>query len=74
MACRPSDCVRGASLKLAISRPWIFFGYRPDQSLMVACHKCDLRAAKGVGMRTAFVARRSNFVLIQDLISHQRVE
>ena len=34
-----------------------YLGYRPDQILMVACHKYDLRAAKAFGMHTAFVAR-----------------
>ncbi len=36
-------------------------GYRPDQILMVACHKYDLRAARAFGMRTAFVARPLEF-------------
>ncbi|MBS7701523.1 haloacid dehalogenase type II [Chelatococcus sp. YT9] len=34
-----------------------YLGYQPDQILMVACHKYDLRAAGKFGMRTAFVAR-----------------
>jgi 2-haloacid dehalogenase len=38
-----------------------FLGYRPDQILMVACHKYDLRAARAFGMRTAFVARPLEF-------------
>lgn len=38
-----------------------YLGYRPDQILMVACHKYDLRAAKTFGMRTAFVARPLEF-------------
>ena len=38
-----------------------YLGYRPDQILMVACHKYDLRAAKAFGMRTAFVARPLEF-------------
>jgi 2-haloacid dehalogenase len=36
-------------------------GYRPDQILMVACHKYDLKAARAFGMRTAFVARPLEF-------------
>ena len=36
-------------------------GYRPDQILMVACHKYDLKAAREFGMRTAFVARPLEF-------------
>nr|WP_283806037.1 haloacid dehalogenase type II [Bradyrhizobium sp. LTSP885] len=38
-----------------------FLGYRPDQIMMVACHKYDLRAARDFGMRTAFVARPLEF-------------
>lgn len=38
-----------------------YLGYRPDQILMVACHKYDLRAARTFGMRTAFVARPLEF-------------
>jgi len=38
-----------------------YLGYRPDQILMVACHKYDLRAAGKFGMRTAFVARPFEF-------------
>src|SRR5436305_7647945 len=47
MAYRPTYCARGASFKHAISRPWIL-GYGPDQSLMVACHKYDLSAARAL--------------------------
>lgn len=36
-------------------------GYRPDQILMVACHKYDLKAARAFGMRTAFIARPLEF-------------
>jgi 2-haloacid dehalogenase len=36
-------------------------GYRPDQILMVACHKYDLKAAHAFGMRTAFIARQLEF-------------
>lgn len=38
-----------------------YLGYRPEQILMVACHKYDLRAAGAFGMRTAFVARPLEF-------------
>lgn len=38
-----------------------YLGCRPDEILMVACHKYDLRAARAFGMRTAFVARSLEF-------------
>jgi len=38
-----------------------FLGYRPEQILMVAFHKYDLKAARDFGMRTAFVARPLEF-------------
>nr|QHB21811.1 oxiranedicarboxylate hydrolase [Labrys sp. (in: a-proteobacteria)] len=38
-----------------------YLGYRPDQIMMVACHKYDLKAARAFGMRTAFVARPHEF-------------
>lgn len=38
-----------------------YLGYRPDEILMVACHKYDLKAARSFGMRTAFVARPLEF-------------
>ena len=38
-----------------------FLGYLPDQIVMVACHKYDLKAAREFGMRTAFVARPLEF-------------
>lgn len=38
-----------------------YLGYRPDEIMMVACHKYDLRAARAFGMRTAFVARPLEF-------------
>ena len=38
-----------------------YLGYRPDEILMVACHKYDLKAARVFGMRTAFVARPLEF-------------
>lgn len=34
---------------------------RPDEMMMVACHAYDLRAAKALGLRTAFVARPDEF-------------
>jgi 2-haloacid dehalogenase len=34
-----------------------YLGFRPDQIMMVACHKWDLKAANGVGFRTAFLPR-----------------
>ncbi|MGX4773978.1 haloacid dehalogenase type II [Bradyrhizobium guangdongense] len=38
-----------------------YLGYRPDQILMVACHKYDLKAARAFGMKTAFVPRPLEF-------------
>ncbi|MBS0520367.1 MAG: haloacid dehalogenase type II [Proteobacteria bacterium] len=38
-----------------------YLGYRPEQIMMVACHKYDLKAARAFGMRTAFVARPLEF-------------
>jgi len=38
-----------------------YLGYRPDEIMMVACHKYDLKAARAFGMRTAFVARPEEF-------------
>ncbi len=38
-----------------------YLGFRPDEILMVACHKYDLEAARSFGMRTAFVARPLEF-------------
>jgi 2-haloacid dehalogenase len=32
-------------------------GLRPHQVMMVAAHQWDLRAAQGVGLKTAFVPR-----------------
>jgi 2-haloacid dehalogenase len=34
-----------------------YLGVQPDEILMVACHKADLRGAASQGLRTAFVAR-----------------
>jgi len=36
-------------------------GFRPEEIMMVACHKYDLEAARAFGMRTAFVARPLEF-------------
>jgi 2-haloacid dehalogenase len=38
-----------------------YLGYRPEEILMVACHKYDLKAASAFGMCTAFVARPLEF-------------
>ncbi len=38
-----------------------YLGCRPDEILMVACHKYDLKAACAFGMCTAFVARPLEF-------------
>jgi 2-haloacid dehalogenase len=67
-ACLPFDAILTAELaksykpapavyQLAVD----YLGYRPDEILMVACHKYDLRAANTFGMRTAFVARPLEF-------------
>lgn len=40
-----------------------YLGLKPDEVMMVACHKYDLRAAKELGMSTAFVARPLEFGL-----------
>lgn len=64
----PFDCILTAELahiykpapavyQLAVD----YLGYRPDQIMMVACHKYDLAAAHAFGMRTAFVARPLEF-------------
>ena len=38
-----------------------YLGLKPEEILMVACHKYDLRGAKTQGFRTAFVARPLEF-------------
>lgn len=38
-----------------------YLGLKPDEVMMVACHKYDLRAAKELGLNTAFVARPLEF-------------
>jgi 2-haloacid dehalogenase len=60
----PWDCILGAELvrhykpdpEVYQSAP-AFLGLRLDEVMMVAAHIPDLRAAKGVGLRTAFVPR-----------------
>ena len=34
-----------------------FLGFKPEQIMMVACHKWDLKGAKAVGLKTAYVPR-----------------
>ena len=36
-------------------------GLRPDEVMMVAAHKGDLRSAQAVGLRAAFVFRPAEF-------------
>lgn len=38
-----------------------YLGFKPEEILMVACHKYDLKAAKAFGMNTAFVQRPLEF-------------
>jgi 2-haloacid dehalogenase len=38
-----------------------YLGCRPDEIIIVACHKYDLKAARAFGMRTAFVPRPLEF-------------
>jgi len=38
-----------------------YLGYEPDEILMVACHKYDLKGAHAFGLRTAFVTRPLEF-------------
>jgi len=38
-----------------------YLGFKPEEILMVACHKYDLKAAKAFGMHTAFVQRPLEF-------------
>lgn len=38
-----------------------YLAVEPNEAMMVACHKYDLHAARGLGMRTAFVARPFEF-------------
>jgi 2-haloacid dehalogenase len=60
----PWDCILGAELVRHYKPdPEVyrsaadFLGLKPAQVLMVAAHLGDLRAAKGTGLRTAFVPR-----------------
>jgi 2-haloacid dehalogenase len=64
----PFDAVLTAELALSYKpAPAVYqlavdyLGYRPDEIMMVACHKYDLKAAAAFGMRTAFVARPLEF-------------
>ena len=38
-----------------------YLGLRPDQVLMAAAHNGDLRAAASLGLRTAFIARPTEY-------------
>ncbi len=38
-----------------------YLGLQPAEVMMVACHKYDLHAASGLGLKTAFVARPHEF-------------
>lgn len=38
-----------------------YLGLQPAEVMMVACHKYDLHAARGLGLKTAFVARPLEF-------------
>jgi len=60
----PWDCILGAELvrhykpdREVYQSAADILDLRPDQVMMVAAHLGDLRAAKAVGLRTAFVAR-----------------
>ena len=60
----PWDCILGAELvrhykpdREVYQSAADILDVRPDEVMMVAAHLGDLRAAKGVGLRTAFVAR-----------------
>lgn len=60
----PWDCILGAELvrhykpdREVYQSAADFLGIQKDEVLMVAAHLRDLAAAKGVGLRTAFVAR-----------------
>jgi 2-haloacid dehalogenase len=46
---------------VAYRRPVAFLAVEPGEILMVACHNFDLDAARGVGYRTAFVRRPSEW-------------
>ena len=60
----PWDCILGAELvrhykpdREVYQSAADFLGLQPNEVMMVAAHLRDLRAAKDVGLRTAFVAR-----------------
>jgi 2-haloacid dehalogenase len=60
----PWDCILGAELvrhykpdREVYQSAADFLGLPPNEVMMVAAHLRDLAAAKGVGLRTAFVAR-----------------
>lgn len=64
----PWDCILGAELARHYKPdPEVyqsaadFLDLTPDQVMMVAAHLGDLRAAKAVGLRTAFVARPDEY-------------
>jgi 2-haloacid dehalogenase len=64
----PWDCILGAELvrhykpdKEVYVSAAEFLDLRPHDVMMVAAHLGDLRAAKGVGLRTAFVVRPLEF-------------
>ncbi|MCJ2080953.1 haloacid dehalogenase type II [Methylobacterium sp. J-090] len=64
----PFDCILTAELvQSSKPDPKVYalaqnaFAVRPDQILMVACHKYDLKAAKALGFRVAFVPRPLEF-------------
>jgi 2-haloacid dehalogenase len=64
----PWDCILGAELvrhykpdrEVYLSAA-SFLDLQPEDVMMVAAHLGDLRAAKGAGLRTAFVARPLEF-------------
>jgi 2-haloacid dehalogenase len=64
----PWDCILGAELvrhykpdREVYQSAADILDVRPEQVMMVAAHLGDLRAAKGVGLRTAFVTRPLEF-------------
>jgi 2-haloacid dehalogenase len=64
----PWDCILGAELvrhykpdREVYQSAADFLNLRVDEVMMVAAHLGDLRAAKGVGLRTAFVTRPLEF-------------
>ena len=64
----PFDAVISAELALsykpapAVYRLAVdYLGFAADEIMLVACHKYDLHAAKGQGMKTAFVPRPEEF-------------